>query len=82
MDLVPLIVDFLSLVSASWNGGLSNEVESFLLQNGSDHVSCFEALVGVRLYHEVALAAAFGRVPGFDDYAYFFADELLAELLL
>ena len=53
-----------------------------LLQDGSEHVSCFEMLVGVWLYHEVALAAAFGRVQGFDDYAYFFADELLAELLL
>ncbi len=48
----------------------------------SDHVSCFEVLVGVWLYHEVALAAAFGRVLGFDDYGHFFADELLAEALL
>ncbi len=61
---------------------LSNGVESFLLQNGRDHVSCFEALVGVWLYHEVALAAASGRVEVLDDQCHLLADELAAESLL
>ncbi len=54
----------------------------FLLQKGSNHVSCLEMVIGVWLDHEVALAAAFGWVLGLDDYGHFFADELLAELLL